>query len=162
MSVGLKEVCSLYLEANKQVGYGSGNESNWIKESDGSTTIRYPLKNYETADWKFNDNFFGGEPYGGRIVIIYENKPIWLMVYYGLVEPLADNIPEIYHFLKQALMKAPEEFPLRGPERLKINEFEYRNKWKGNLTEYSGQENIYQRGLGVYHAIYSGGLINLR
>ena len=28
---------------------------------------------YEKGDWKSHDNFFGGEPYGGRIIVFYNS-----------------------------------------------------------------------------------------
>jgi len=51
------------------------------KQADNSTTIVY-----EKDNWKYHDNYFGGEPYGGREVVFYDNKPVWMMVYYGWVE----------------------------------------------------------------------------
>ena len=62
------------LQANK-LGYASGKEKQWIKEKNRSTTILF-----NQGPWRMNDNFFGGEPYGGRIIISYENKPYWIMV----------------------------------------------------------------------------------
>ena len=40
--------------------YASGNENIKKKEKDNSTTIVY-----EKGDYKYHDNYFGGEPYGG-------------------------------------------------------------------------------------------------
>ena len=69
-----------FLIASNKAGYAGGEEKKWIKEPDGSTTIPY-----EKGDWKSHDNFFGGEPYGGRIVVFNKNLPVWMMVYYGWV-----------------------------------------------------------------------------
>lgn len=41
-----------------------------------------------------NDNFFGGEPYGGREVVFYEEKPVWMMVYYGWVAEGIESNPD--------------------------------------------------------------------
>ena len=70
----LQSLRKFTLQANKS-GYVSGEEKQWIKEKDNSTTILF-----NQGQWKMNDNFFGGEPYGGRIIISYENKPYWIMV----------------------------------------------------------------------------------
>lgn len=135
-------------------GYASGAENNWIKEKDGSTSIRFSLGN-----WQMHDNYFGGEPYGGRLVVFYQGKPVWLMVYYGWVE--AEVKPDsVYPFLRQALKQMPTDFPLRGPKELKTPDFYYLNKWQGNILRYSGEEKIFSRQKLVYQASYMGGLID--
>ncbi|TSC77766.1 MAG: hypothetical protein G01um101429_969 [Parcubacteria group bacterium Gr01-1014_29] len=73
------------IEANK-AGYAGGKEREWIKESDGSTTIPF-----QKGEWRSHDNFFGGEPYGGRSVVFYQEKPVWIMVYYGCVTEGIDS-----------------------------------------------------------------------
>lgn len=72
-----KDLQQFLLEANKS-GYAGGKVKQWIKEKDGSTTILF-----EKNEWKSHDNFFGGEPYGGRTIVFYKDKPFWMMVYYG-------------------------------------------------------------------------------
>lgn len=150
-------LCQFLTEVNNNVGYASGNQSAWIKEPDGSTTIPY-----ESGLWKFHDNFFGGEPFGGRTVVSFKGTPAWIMVYYGAVEPSADNILEIYAFLQKALSNPPKDLPIRGPKVFTQGDFEYRNKLQGGVERYSGKENIYQKGIGVYSAEYRGGWINQR
>jgi hypothetical protein len=143
------------IESNK-AGYASGEEKKWIKEKDKSTTI--PFKK---GDWKMHDNFFGGEPYGGRIIVSHKNKPVWMMVYYGWV---AKNTKTdlIYKVLRSALAKMPGKYPFRGPKKYKDESFVYENKWKGNLNEYSGEEKIIENKKIVYKANYIGGLVDQR
>lgn len=141
------------LESNKS-GYASGNSSTWTKESDRSTTITY-----EKGNWKSHDNYFGGEPYGGRVIVFYKEKPVWIMVYYGWIEKGFGNKP-IYAVLQNALKRMPENMPLRGPKEYKEESYIYENQWEGNIGRYSGQEEILQEGKRVYEAIYLGGLIN--
>jgi len=40
-------------------GYAAGGSAVKTREADHSTTIVL-----EHGDWKFHDNYFGGEPYG--------------------------------------------------------------------------------------------------
>src|SRR6266700_3028997 len=96
------------IDSNK-AGYANGEEKKWIKEPDGSTTIPF-----EKNEWRSHDNFFGGEPYGGRVVVLHENKPCWMMLYYGWV---AEGIEtdQIYTVLRNALKQMPEYAPFRGP-----------------------------------------------
>ena len=58
-----KEALRQFLIDSNKSGYAGGEEKKWIKEQDGSTTIPS-----EKGDWKSHDNYFGGEPYGGRAV----------------------------------------------------------------------------------------------
>ena len=72
-----KHALKKFLIACNKAGYAGGEEKKWIKERDGSTTIPFKL-----GDCESHDNFFGGEPYGGRTVVSYKGKPVWIMVYF--------------------------------------------------------------------------------
>lgn len=96
--MNLKNLQQFLIDSNT-AGYAAGNEKQWIKESNGSTTIPY-----QKNDWKSHDNFFGSEPYGGRLVIFFQDRPVWLMVYYGWVEKSADT-DAVYPVLREALKK---------------------------------------------------------
>ena len=86
------------LEANK-AGYANASGSkSWVKEKDKSTTIEF-----QSGDFRMHDNFFGGEPYGGREVVFFQNAPVWMMVYYGWVDAAYENFKEVYPFLQKAL-----------------------------------------------------------
>ena len=64
------EIKHFIFEASKAT-YASGDESIKQKELDGSTTITF-----KSGDYRFHDNYFGGEPYGGREVVFLNDKPI--------------------------------------------------------------------------------------
>lgn len=81
------------------------------------------------------------------------------MTYY--VFPLTDDIQisELYGFLKQALIKMPEDKPFRGPSELTIDDWQYRNEVKGTIESFRGQEEILHKGTKVYEANFIGGLV---
>ncbi len=141
------------IDSNK-VGYAGGEEKKWIKEADGSTTIPF-----EKGEWKSHDNFFGGEPYGGRTIVFYRGEPYWLMVYYGRVEDKVET-DSVYGILRNALKQMPEDYPFRGPKEYKEKEFIYKNNWQGEVDKFSGEELIFQNGKPVYKANYVGGLVD--
>lgn len=141
------------LKANK-AGYAAGDDNKWINEPDKSTTIIYKV-----GKWRMHDNFFGGEPYGGRMTVSYDNKPYWIMVYYGWVEE-GVNPESIYPFLRKALSAMPKEFPYRGPKKLKEGTMVYKNNWQGMLDNFSGEEIIYKDEDEIYKAKYIGGLVD--
>jgi len=149
----IEKLRAFLVDANKHT-YSTGNESLNKKEVDKSTTITY-----EKEEWKFHDNFFGGEPYGGRVVVFYQNNPVWIMVYYGLID--SQNAPEaVYPVLQQALRHMPEESPFRGPKELIDGEYIYRNTWTGSVEKYSGKEIILKNKKEIYWATYMGGLVD--
>jgi len=149
-----KQALSQFLFDLNQAGFGSGEEKKWLKESDGSTSIPY-----QKGDWQSHDNFFGGEPYGGRIIVSYKNKPVWMMIYYGFVkESIKPDL--VYAILKKALMKMPKEAPFRGPKKFEDSGLLYLNKWVGDVKNYSGEEQIFQGEKMIYKANYMGGLVD--
>lgn len=145
-----------FLLASNRAGYAGGEEEKWIKEADGSTTIPFA-----EGDWRSHDNFFGGEPYGGRVIVFYGGKPVWIMVYYGRVEEGVQPDP-IYSLLRDALKAMPEDYPLRGPKELKKESWTYQNSWQGDIDNYSGEETIADNGKIVYRAHYMGGWVDKR
>lgn len=152
------EVDSLkqFLLDSNNAGYAGGNSKLWIKNDDGSTTIPY-----EKGPWKSDDTFYGGEPYGGRIIVFYEKKPYWMMVYYGWVEEGVDH-DMVYNVLQNALKQMPLEHPYRGPEKYNEGTYFYTNAWKGDVTQYSGEETISMESNPIYTASYIGGLVDQR
>ena len=150
------EALRQFLVESNKAGYAGGDEKEWRKEEDGSTTI-----SYERDGWRLHDNFFGGEPYGGRIIVFCDARPVWLMVYYGWVTEDRDaNL--VYGVLRKALMQMPKEYPLRGPKECSYGEFTYTNSWHGDIDRFSGEEQIKQRDEIVYGASYLGGVVDQR
>lgn len=143
-----------FLSNRFKKGFSSGNESGWIKEKDGSISIRY-----ESGDWKLHDNYFGGEPYGGREVVFYKGKPHWIMVYYGAVKEGVDK-DGVYKFLQDSLKQMPKDAPFRGPKEYENGGWRYENKWKGEVESFRGDEVIFKDRKKVYWARYLGGLVD--
>lgn len=146
-----------FLKESGKADYTSSDPKDWVKEKDGSTTIFY-----KSGNWTLHDNFFGGEPYGGRIVVHYKGKPIWMFIYYGWIEEYVDYIQEVYDFLKAALNADPENKIFRGPKSFNKGEFRYENSWKGDLKRFFGEEKIYKASERIYSAKYLGGLVDQR
>lgn len=151
-----KNALRQFLVDSNKVGYAGGEEKKWIKEPDGSTTIPF-----EKGHWKSHDNFFGGEPYGGRTIVFYEEKPVWIMVYYGWVEEEIET-DSVYGVLKNALAQMPEDYPYRGPKEYSEGEYIYTNNWNGEVDRFSGEEEITQGDKLIYKANYFGGLVDQR
>ncbi len=140
------------------VGYENEDqhEKNKVKEKDGSTSVYY-----EKGLWKYHDNYFGGEPYGGREVIFYEGKALHITVYYGWVDKKVD-VDLVYGFLRQALQTNKNPETPRGPLKFQLRNNFYQNKYEGTIECFQGKELIYQNKKLIYTAVYAGGLIDQR
>lgn len=152
--MNLKDLEKFIFEG-KNIDYSSNDESSFKKEDDGSTTIIC-----ENNGFKSCDNFFGGEPYGGREVIFYNGKAIWIMVYYGLISEKSHDKDEIYAVLKMALREGKTQKFFRGPEEFIDGNFTYRAKQVGNISEVCIDEQILFKDKEVYKAKFSGGLVD--
>ena len=144
------------LDASRR-GYAAGRSAVKVREADHSTTIVL-----EHGEWRFHDNYFGGEPYGGREVVFLGGRPVWMAVYYGWVEGANIRIESVYSFLQRALREAPPEFPVRGPDAFTEGRFSYRNAHEGGVVSFWGQETIHEDERLVYTARYAGGLVDQR
>lgn len=144
-----------FLVKAKQSTYASGDETIKVKERDGSTTLAF-----EDGDFKYHDNYFGGEPYGGREVVFYQGAPVYMMVYYGFVAKDASDINSVYGILQKALSLIPEYYPYRGPLEFAEGDYKYSNEYSGEVDNFSGREFIEHNGKTIYEASYIGGLVD--
>lgn len=152
-----KESLKKFLLSSNKAGFASGKSKKWIKEKDGSTTITF-----ESGDFRMHDNFFGGEPWGGREVIFFRGEPVWIMVMYGVVDSSFKDFKKVYKFLKKVLLNQPEDLPLRGPKLFQEDDFVYKNKTEGDLENFIGEEVICKDDKQIYKTNYAGGLVDRR
>lgn len=150
------EALRTFLVKSNEAGYAGGDEKKWTREDDGSLTIVF-----EDGPWRSHDNFFGGEPYGGRTVVFHQGRPAWLLVYYGWVAEESDP-DRLYGVLKNALKQMPTDAPYRGPKRYEEDPFSYTNQWEGGIDRFIGRETIQEGSSLVYRADYVGGSVDRR
>lgn len=154
--INRKQLCKFLVRAKKST-YASGDSAKKIIESDKSTSLLFI-----DGDWKYHDNYFGGEPYGGREVVFFEDKPVYIMTYYGLVNDKIIDVKEVYKILQQALSLIPEESPYRGPKECSFENYVYLNNFNGEIDDFSGEEIIKFQGNEIYRAKYIGGFVDQR
>lgn len=151
-----KELSEFFMEAQR--AYASGAIKPQIK-ADGSSCIEY-------ADdgWHYVDLWYGGEPYSGMTVILYQGVACWSMVYWGRIMPYAGDKKAVLAALMEALSRnTNREQPWRGPHKYTASDgMRYKNTWKGGMRCFSGTEIITDRTLKetLYTATYMGGIIN--
>ncbi len=140
-------------------GYGSESIAGDDNTTDGSSKVVY-----EKDDWRYQDVYYGGEPYSGQTTIFYKGVACWNMVYFGKVLPHVDNKQYIYDCLRPALMAASPNFPFRGPSVfIADNDLRYANIGHGNVVQFYGQESIKdENDECLFETYYFGGIVNLR
>jgi hypothetical protein len=148
------ELCQFLVEA-KRATYASGDKADKIREIDKSTTLIY-----EQGDWKYHDNYFGGEPFGGREVVFFKGLPVYIMVYYGWVTKESTDYDNIIKMLHNSLLLIPQSSPYRGPEKHSQGDYVYLNTFNGEVENFNGTETITLNNKQVYRASYAGGLID--
>ena len=151
-----KELLNFLIKA-KIAGYASGEETQKIINDDLSKTLTF-----KKGSWKYHDNYFGGEPYGGREVVFFKKKPVYIMTYYGQVSKDVSNIKKVYAVLRNALKLIPKNNPYRGPSKYREGNFLYSNKFTGSIASFWGEETIKENKKRIYKAQYMGGFINQR
>jgi len=151
-----KQKLAEFLVKAKKATYASGDDKRSVKEKDFSTTLVF-----EDGKYKYHDNYFGGEPFGGREVVFFENKPIYMMVYYGFVEKEVKNIQEIYKFLQNSLKLVSKDSPFRWPKNYKEGDLTYENNFSWEMSNFKWTEKIYLNWKKLYEASYMWGFVDL-
>ena len=151
----MEKLCEFLVKAKKAT-YAAGDAAQKTKELDQSTTIVF-----EQGDWKYHDNYFGGEPYGGRVVVFFQDAPVYMMVYYGWIWESVKDVSGVYKTLQGALSLIPQDKPFRGPKEFSQDGLKYENTFQGEIGNFSGQETIVsENGEKIYEASYMGGLVD--
>jgi len=154
--VNKKQLCEFLVKAKKAT-YAAGKKAKKIVEDDKSTTLIF-----KEGNWKYQDNYFGGEPFGGREVVFFKNEPVYFMGYYGLVDDFVAGFEMVYKILRKALLLIPKNKPFRGPGKYAEGDLIYINKYTGKIDNFFGEEIITMNGKKIYKAKYMGGFINQR
>jgi hypothetical protein len=142
-----------FIRKAKMGGYAS-NTTKWKKSKDGGKTCMT-----KQGDFVYTDTYFGNLIDCGQERVYYKGKVIWVMAYRGGIIRKEELHGEAFNFLKKCISKMPKEFPARGPKKLSEGKWRYENMWKGNITSFTGEENIYYDGQKICFRNYLGGLI---
>lgn len=149
-------LCEFLVEAKKST-YAAGSSRPEKSEKDFSTTLTF-----RDWNWKYHDNYFGWEPYGGREVVFFKGQPVYIMTYYWAVNSDVSDLKMIYSFLQEALRLIQLENPFRGPSEYKKDTLAYINNFTWEIDNFSGEEKIFLGWKEVYRAKYIGGFVDQR
>jgi len=150
MSNDVEELRRFLVKA-KINAYASGREAAVLKDVCKELI-------FSEGKFLYRDRYFGFNSFIGEEVVFCEEECIWGMNYYGYTIPLEGiSSKEVYAFLREALKRANEGKPFRGPEKYEENFFRYVNNVEGDMRMFKGSEEIFYRGKEVYRLLYHGG-----
>lgn len=141
-----EELVAFLIRAKRATYAGKGAETAAFRP--GAHDLVYQEKNL-----MYYDSYLGGEQFAGEEALWVDQRPVWSMNYMGRVtgEGFSGD------FLKDALLRVPENLPFRGPERYESGEYAYTMTCTGDFGWFEGREVIVLRGKPVYECRFHGG-----
>ena len=115
---------------------------------------------FEKNGLVYHDTYFGGKKFIGEEIVYKDGQPVWGMNYHGwtlnktMTEGLFDAI------LRPALMAGSgDNIPVRGPKEFINNNWKYTFKVEGNLSNFTGVEEITKNEEVICRLLCHGGWI---
>jgi len=149
----MKDFKKFLIKAKKNTYALSGERMEGVL-GDGAKEL-----DYKSGDFYYRDRYYGSDPFAGEEVVFLNNKALWVMNYSGRCLKTAISKSEIYSFLKKCLRKINADNPFRGPDEHRSGGYIYKNKVKGSIDNFYGEEFIYYKNNKIYELKYHGGLV---
>lgn len=107
---------------------------------------------YAEGELMYLDTYLGGDRFAGEEALWERGVPIWSMNYAGQVtgQPFSGD------FLKEALLRVPEDQPFRGPAYYEKGDYAYTCQVTGDFDWFQGYETIRYRGEVIYDCYFHG------
>ncbi len=138
-----------FLIKAKQATYaGKGAET-------ASSRVRSHDLIYREGEYMYYDTYLGGDKFAGEEALWISEIPYWSMNYVGRVT--GENFSG--DFLKEALLRVPEDKPFRGPAEYSNGDYSYQCRIDGDYEWFQGKETISYKGSQIYECYFHGGLI---
>lgn len=120
----------------------------WAAEAERVEPQRPGFKEiaYSRDEWEYRDSYAGYFMAPGSSVVYYKDQPVWYMTYggRGQMPEHFDEAKETFGFLRKALMRPDRRMPVRGPDILIGDTYNYMFHPKGDLLGGSWQEQIWR------------------
>lgn len=115
---------------------------------------------YCKGEYIYRNYFIGHRRINGIILILKNNKPMWIMTYEGGVSDINisdGSINAIYRFVRQNLARSTIVQAIRGPSEFHNDKMSYRNRFFGSIHKFNGVETVMGEGKSlIYELNYSG------
>jgi hypothetical protein len=143
-----KELVAFLIKAKQATYAGKGAETS-------SSRVKSHDLIYREGEYMYYDTYLGGDRFAGEEALWISEVPYWSMNYAGRVT--GDNFSG--DFLKEALLRVPEDKPFRGPEEYADGDYRYQCSIDGDYEWFQGKEIISYKGDMIYECYFHGGLI---
>ena len=143
-----KQTVEFLIRAKRATYAGKGAET--VPSRPGSHDLAY-----REGEYLYYDTYLGGERFAGEEALWISGVPYWSMNYAGRVT--GNNFSG--DFLKEALLRVPEDMPYRGPERYEDGGYDYTCSVTGDPEWFRGEERICFQGREIYECFFHGGRI---
>lgn len=113
------------------------------------------------GDWHYRDSYTGFYRSSGSEVVRYQDQIVWVSSYCGGMAKGTEAMAiETFDFLKKAMLAKPKDKQsFRGPDSLKVGEWQYRYEQKGDVIQFTGHEEIIHKGQLLFSHDIIGGLV---
>ena len=143
-----KELVDFLIKAKQATYAGKGAET-------APSRVKSHDLIYREGEYMYYDTYLGGDRFAGEEALWISEVPYWSMNYVGRVT--GDNFSG--DFLKEALLRVPEDKPFRGPAEYTDGDYGYQCSIDGDFDWFQGKEIISYKGDMIYECYFHGGLI---
>lgn len=151
----LEELSVFITNASKATYMGGGKKEETPERPNFTELI------YSKGEFTYRDSYTGFYRSWGTETVRHNNKPAWVTMYGGGMEKGKEDLAlETFNFLKKAISNKEESSrSFRGPNEYSKNEWGYSYKQTGNISNFSGEEEIYYKDELVFTHKIIGGLV---
>lgn len=143
-----KKITEFLIRAKQATYAGKGAET-------ASSRLKSHDLVYKDGEYMYYDTYLGGDKFAGEEALWISEIPYWSMNYVGRVT--GDNFSG--DFLKEALLRVPEDKHFRGPSEYTDGNYTYKCDINGEYDWFQGYETISYKGILIYECYFHGGLI---
>jgi hypothetical protein len=144
---------------------GEASRSTYAGGMAGTVEGGYTALAYRKGDWNYKDMYTGWFRSWGTETIFYKGRPVWVQNYGGGMEEkhVQDTAfaHETFEFLKKALKSGEKagQFQPRGQKFFKDGDWEYHSSLNGDISAFTGSEEIRHKGERVFFHDFVGGIV---
>jgi len=155
-----EDLCG-FLVRSKHKGYAGADDAATVERPllEGSLQL-----DFSDGPWPYRDLYFGMKTFTGIETVWRAGRPVWSMAYAGGMTSDAADMGAVYAFLRAALRAMQDVFPVRGPARFDDPTgkagWSYRMSADGDVSRFTGEEEILLGTGRVYGLRFAGGLVS--
>jgi hypothetical protein len=130
----------------------------------GQKLLSYRLGSHDLqffdGDWAYHDSYLGENDFTGQEAVYYQGQVVWAMNYFGrILDPECISPAEAGAMIKESLTAMYKQERFLGGFEHQAGGLTYTDTNDGDLTFFTGTEQIRRGTAVVYVLVYHGGLV---